>query len=164
MPNKNIRWLLDLMYELEQDYGEPITYTVMVKSEQDIVHGTTTVTKLTYRIKKAIRLSALIDRQQNIRGISFRTANRNFDYGATFDTDTVVFLISKKRIPPGVKLDLNNFIFAKHERFTIQKAELLEHGAGWLVTVQHHKGSLPFEPIQLSIVDTLQYQQEIINA
>lgn len=160
---KNVQWLRELMYDLKQDYGEPITYTVVNKSEHNIIHGTVRVTKSNYRIKKAIRLSTILQRKM-IQDIAYLAANKNFTYGALFDAEAIVFLIDRKDLPRDIKIDLNNFFFSKHERLTIKDAQILEHNCGWLVTVHNFKGALPFEAIELSIKHNLNYQQEIINA
>lgn len=156
----NVKFIRDILYTLKKDYGVAIKYGVLEKSSIDMDTGKVTVSKKVYLIRKALLLSAKLQRKF-VQDIAYLAANKNFTYGALFDEKTSIFVIDTRDIPRGLQLNMDDFIFMGHQRYSVRQAEILEHNCGWLITAQTHEGANPFEVQPAKVLSRLGFQQEV---
>lgn len=156
----NVKFIRDTLYQLKKDYGVPVKYGRILSEALNMETGRNQVTKEVYLIRKAIQLPTKLMRKF-ANDISYLAANKNFTYGALFDEKISLFIVDSRDLPRGLILNMNDYLFVKHERHVIKTAEILEHNCGWLLTVQTHEGANPFEIVPQVVRHTIQYQQEI---
>ncbi len=159
----NVQFIRDILYKMKQDYGVPVKYGILEKNSIDPLTGLNTVSKRVYAIKKAILLPTKLSRKF-AQDIAYLAANKNFTYGALFDEKISIYMIDARDLPKSLVLNMDNFLFSKHERYVIKTAEILEHDCGWLLTVETHVGANPFDLIFDKVYHTCQFQQEVAYA
>lgn len=156
----NVKFIRDILYTMKKDYGVPIKYGIIDRVVIDPLNGLMDVTKRVYAIKKAIQFPTKLARKF-VQDIAYLAANKNFTYGALFDENTAIFIVDSRDLPKGLILNMDDFIFMGHQRFTIKLAEILEHNCGWLLTAHNHVGAHPFEDIPDKVRNSLAFQQEV---
>lgn len=156
----NVKFIRDALYSLKKDYGVPIKYGVLSKNNIDLDTGLNVVEKKVYLIRKAVLLPTKLLRKF-AQDIAYLAANKNFTYGALFDEKTSLFIVDARDLPKGLQLNMDDFLFMKHQRFVVKTAEILEHNCGWLITAQTHEGANPFEIQPVSSKSKLGLQQEV---
>ncbi len=154
----NLYFIKRTLYILKRQYGVPLALYRRTMSETDLATGKKTVTKVKYPVKRAVLCSTPSVQRQFEYHLSYLAANKNFAYGALFDTQNITFLIDAQDLPRGFVPNLDDFAIYNHKRYNISKMELLDHRLAYYLSLKLLVGSEINEEIDVRVTSGLQLE------
>jgi hypothetical protein len=105
MPENELRFIKEVIYDLARDYGGPIDIYQNVVGETDFRTGEQTIAKSHWRIRRAIRLPREIHRD----ALYSATGNTLFAYGNVVELADRSIIIRWKDLPEGFDFKSENW-------------------------------------------------------
>ncbi len=158
----NVLFIRDLIYRMEQDYGQRMDLYVPTMSIPDYTTGVQIVNRQKFVLPRVVLLSEVMNRRF-VHDIAFLTAGRNFAYGGLFDEGKRTIIVSGNRLPKKVKLDQSCYFVYNHERYDLDKIEELEHRCGYIITMKRIEVRPAREELHLHVVSNLQWTGTVTN-
>lgn len=160
----NLYFIRRTLYTLKKEYGFPLALYRRTVSDTDLATGKKTVVKVKYPVKRAILCSTPSVQRQFEYHLSYVAANRNFAYGALFDTQNISFLIDAQDLPRGFVPTIDDFVIYNQKRYNVVKMELLDHRLAYFLTLKQLVGAEVNEQLDMRVISCLQIQQGVTNA
>lgn len=130
----NLREIRIILYRLKRNFGLTATIKKPKTMVNDVKTGKVTITYDEYIVNRAILLP--VDESRTFKyALTYIAANKNFTYGAMFDTKTRTMIIDVKDLPSDFTMDTNCHVVFEAQRYNIKSVELAEHNQGWLLTL-----------------------------
>ena len=159
----NVMFIRDMIYKLQQDFGQSMDLYVPYNTVQDFGTGQQTVLRKRYRIKRVVLLAAVLQRRF-VHDVAFLTAGRNFAYGGLFDETVRDIIVNGIDLPKNVKLDDSCYFIYNHNRYDVTKVEELEHRCAFIMSMKAVNQRLPYEITDLQVGSTIQWTGVAYNA
>lgn len=146
----NKRFIQNTLYTLKRQYGAAVTvYKTDSKSFNPQTGRLTTV-----RTKVSIKLAVVLpDTLANKFAYehSFLAANRQFTYGAQWDQRQRLMIIDGQDIPKDFKIELDDSIVHNNFRYVVRKADVIDDGLGYLLTVVKGENNTPLQILDFAV-------------
>lgn len=147
-----------LLYKLKQSFGYPVDLYRFTSSDINLVTGRKAVTRDKFAINKAVILPASMVRKFSY-DLSYVAANKNFSYGAFYDTSMRMFILDAEDLPVGFEPVIDDRLVHKQKSYVIRSVEAIVDSFGFLITAKETEGTLPLEVISLKAENKL-FQEE----
>lgn len=128
--NRRIRQTL---YVLKRAFGNMVTIYRFLESTTDYKTGVKSNTTEPHIVRKCIVLPVKITREV-VQSVSAISANKNFVYGGSYDSDSRDFVIDARDLPHGYSPRQNDYIVYNDQRFEMKNVVELEQKTGWLIS------------------------------
>ena len=128
----NLREIRIILYRLKRNFGLSATLCKPKTMTNDVKTGDTTLTYDSYTINRAILMPVSESRTFKY-ALSYIAANKNFTYGAMFDTKTRTMIIDAHDLPANFAVTTSCHVVFDNRRYNIKTVELAEHDQGWLL-------------------------------
>jgi len=121
--NRKFHYIVQVLYELEKQYGFPITLYETISYTVDTITGNKTPVKNTYPIRKAIVLAGDLD----VRYKALLGVQKDFAYGGQVAQEDRYFVINKKYLPPNKFVSDDWYVTYNNQRYDVIKVTRFEH-------------------------------------
>jgi hypothetical protein len=160
MINLNLnRRIRQTLYVLKRAFGNMVTIYRFLESDTDYKTGIKTNVTESYVVRKCIILPLKITREV-IQTISEISANKNFVYGGSYDSDLRDVVIDARDLPTGYSPRQNDYIVYNDQRYELKNIAELEQKTGWLIS-----GKAVIGPaiIRVSLIDNLTTEEDMFK-
>jgi hypothetical protein len=138
MPENELRFIKEVIYDLTRDYGGPIDIYQNVVGETDFRTGEKSFTKQHWKIRKAIRLPRNIHRD----ALYSATGNTLFAYGNVVEMADRNIIIRWKDLPAGFKFKEENwYVVIEASHYEVVKVIEFDNQAAIFVILKQLVGS-----------------------
>lgn len=127
------------IYNLKHAYGVPIVLIKPTSQTIDPRTGQVATTEVTITIRKAVFLPEMTSRDFAFT-LSYLAANKNFVYGAGFDTRSSTLLIDSKDVPADFQPTTNFHVTYDGRRYSVKKVQEGTRNQGWLLILEEVGG------------------------
>ena len=128
----NLRQIRIILYRLKRNFGLPITFWHPISNTSNIQTGAINRSYTVTQIKRGIVLPTRTIRDFTY-DLSYIAANKNFTYGAYFDTDDRLIILDKKDLPDGFSVSNNDHMVFETEIYVVKEFAMSEHGQGYVI-------------------------------
>jgi len=140
----------NVVYALSKDYGFK-TDLYRPTETMDFETGLKTVTRVKYKIKKAIFFPNELFRDFNYA----RLIGQELQFGGILDASQRRVLINKKWLPKNFEIQVTDYVIFNHKRYEIQRVGEMELADYWHLIIKEIKGILRNETFDRVIKDKL---------
>lgn len=133
--SRGLAFIRKVLYQLKRDYGLAINVNFRTSSTINSQTLQKTVVEDSFRIARAILLPSHMERSF-VYSLPMIASNKNFTYGALFDSDQRRLMIDAKDIPAGVTLDLDMWLVFDGKRYDIKEIHEYEFSSGFMLVVK----------------------------
>lgn len=120
------------LYTLKRAFGNTVKLHKLVSIDTNYTTGVKEVDSTTIVIHRCIILPAKVQREV-AQTISIISANKEFVYGGTYDTDMRTFIIDSKDLPKNYIIQNDDWLEFENYRYSPKVIEELMEHTGWLV-------------------------------
>lgn len=158
MKQITVAFIHDTLYALKMDYGTPGDIYQITSTEVNPETGVREQQRKRVSIDRIITLPTVLTSAFKY-ALSFIAANKNFTYGANYETGTRMLIVDGNDLPENFIIENNDYVVLEEEvgpvRYEIKNVERFELGYGYLLTVQQTAGSEPFQILEFSLSNRL---------
>jgi hypothetical protein len=138
MPENDLRFIKEVIYDLKRDYGGPIDIYQNVVGETDFKTGEKTITKRHWIVRRAIRLPRNIHRD----AIYSATGNTLFAYGNVIELADRNIIIDWRDLPAGFNFKEENwYVVIEASHYEIVKVIEFDNRAAIFVILKQLIGA-----------------------
>jgi len=130
--NRRIRQTL---YALKRGFGSTVKLYKLIDTETDYKTGEKEFNSTIITIHRCIVLPAKVQREV-VQSISIISANKEFVYGGSYDTNTRIFVIDARDLPKRHIIQNDDWIEFENYRYNLKTIEELEQHTGWAITAK----------------------------
>lgn len=160
MINLNLnRRIRQTLYVLKRAFGNMVTIYRFLESDTDYKTGLKTNVTESHVIRKCIILPVKITREV-IQTVSQISANKNFVYGGSYDSDLRDFVIDARDLPLGYVPRQNDYIVYNDQRYEFKTIAELEQKTGWLIS---GKAVIGPATIRTNLVDNITAEEDMFK-
>ena len=157
MINLNLnRRIRQTLYVLKRAFGNMVTIYRFLESDTDYKTGIKTDLTESHVVRKCIILPVKITREV-IQTVSEISANKNFVYGGSYDSDLRGFIIDTRDLPLGYVPRQNDYIVYNDQRFEFKTIAELEQKTGWLIS---GKAVIGPATIRTNLIDNITVEED----
>lgn len=128
----NITFIRNMLYSLKRRFGHPMEYVYKITTSTDTRTGKVTITRDSFRIKKAILLPTTLERNFSY-DLTFIASNKNFTYGGIYDTNERRIILDGNDLPNQFEPETGQSLIFDGKRWDIKEAQKFQVGKGYLI-------------------------------
>lgn len=132
-----------ILYRLKREAGQAIVLYKVASMANDVRTGKSVITYTVIPVKRAIMLPRELNHRYSY-DLTFLAANKNFQYGATYDAGDRAMILDGRDLP-NQTLDLQWHYIYQHKRFDLKKVEYYDFNLALYITATETECQLPFE-------------------
>ena len=131
----NLRHINVILYRLLRSVGLPIVIRDGGSPSLNKQTGIQTKSFNSYTVQRALVLQGK-ELRDFVYDLSFIAANKNFTYGAFYDTTKRVFIIRRKDIPSGLTITLDFSVVFENEWYAVKQLTRIKGNLGYILACQ----------------------------
>lgn len=133
--SRGLAFIRKVLYQLKKDYGVAINVNFRTSSTINPQTLIKTVVQDSFAIRRAIILPSNMERSF-VYSLPMIASNKNFTYGALFDSDRRRIMIDAKDIPAGITLDNDMWLVFDGKRYDFEEIHEYEFSSGFMLVVR----------------------------
>jgi hypothetical protein len=158
MPENELRFIKEVIYDLKRDYGGPIDIYQNVVGETDFRTGEKTIEKRHWKIRRAIRLPRDIHRD----AIFSATGNTLFAYGNVIELADRNIIIDWRDLPAGFNFKEENwYVVIEAGHYEIVKVIEFDNRAAIFIILKQLIGAPREAIVEIGIQSNIAATQSI---
>lgn len=146
----NKRFISNLLYSLKRQYGAEVTIYQTQSKDFNPKTGKMATTRKRVYVKLGIVLPDTLANKFAYEH-SFLAANRQFTYGAQWDQRQRLIIIDGHDLPKDFTIGLEDSVVHNDFRYVVNKADVIDGGLGYLLTVVKAENNLPLQIIERTL-------------
>ncbi len=158
--SRGLAFIRKVLYQLKRDYGLEINFNFRLTTSLNTQTLTKTTTYDSFRIANAILLPSNMERSF-VYSLPMIASNKNFTYGALFDSDRRRIMIDAKDIPAGVALDLDMWLIFDGKRYDLEEIHEYDFASGFMLVVKQATSVVLENVIKRSYEDPIDLTQTV---
>lgn len=161
MPDNELRFIKEVIYDLKRDYGGPIEIYQNVPGQTDYKTGQKTFTKTKWTVARAIRLPRSIHRDS----LYSITGNRLFAYGNIIETADRQIIIDWRDLPSGFQFKEENwYVIIDNQHYEVVKVIEFDFNAAIYVILKQLTGAPREAIIDVAVNTNVQTGQDVTTS
>ena len=156
----NLRFMTKVLYRLKRQFGERLEIVWRTSDTIDWDSGDISRDRDSVTVKRAIVMPEKQDRSFQY-ALAFIATNKNFTYGAFFDTVRRLFLIDDKDLPADFRIEVGHYIVYKNSRYEILKVD--DFHKCWFVEAKQLDNKITNNVVKVDMHTALSLSQEVAD-
>ncbi len=155
----NTTFIQHVLYTFKQDYSVSLELYTRVGSAVNLETGVKTLTKLVFKIDRAV----LLPRQVVRTALMLPGSGDTFKYGGLIDQGKRIVIIDINDYPSTYEVRPNDYVVINTQRYNIKDATLHDDRTAVLLTLEETIGEQPARIITENLIEELHLQSRARN-